>query len=434
MLKPTLSATALLLLAHTALAAGLSPSESRVVAAVDANEPRNEALLEKLVNINSGSFNLAGVQSVARELENELKSLSFAVTWINEDAVKRAPSLLATHRGGRGKRVLLLGHMDTVFEPSSPFQRMTREGDRVAGPGVNDMKGGLVVIIGALRALHQTGALKNADVTVFLTGDEEAAGDPIALSRKDLVAAAKTVDAALSFEGLVIIDGQEYASTARRGSAQWTLRVNGTAAHSGGIFSPATGDGAAFELARILSQFHDSLREPNMTYSVGLMLAGSQIKVSPDGQASVAGKDNIIPPEAYASGDLRVLSPEQLTRVHEKMRAIVAQNLPGTRSSISFEDTYPPMAPTPGNAAILDTLNAVNARLGAQHLNALDPMKRGAGDASFIAPYVDVLDGLGMPGEGSHTASETADLRYLPLQSKRAALLIMALASQRSRR
>ncbi|MBS0611611.1 MAG: M20/M25/M40 family metallo-hydrolase [Proteobacteria bacterium] len=433
MLKTALSAAALFI-AQGTLAAGLSASQSRVAAAVDAGEARNEALLEKLVNINSGSFNPAGVQSVARELESELKSLDFEVTWVNEDAVKRAPSLLATHRGGRGKRVLLLGHMDTVFELSHPFQRMTREGKRVAGPGVNDMKGGLVVIIGALRALHQAGTLKNANVTVFLTGDEEAAGDPITLSRKDLIAAAKTVDAALSFEGLVIVDGQEYASTARRGSAQWILQVKATAAHSGGIFSPGTGDGAGFELARVLSQFHDTLREPNMTYSVGLMLAGAQIQVAPDGQASVAGKDNIIPPEGYASGDLRVLSPEQLERVHGKMRDIVAHSLPGTTSTIAFEDTYPPMAPTPGNAAILDTLNDVNASLGAPHLNALDPMKRGAGDASFIAPYVDVLDGLGMPGEGSHTAAETADLSYLPLQCKRAALLIMALSSQRPRR
>lgn len=432
MLKIALIALALLC-AHGVLAANLSAREARVAAAVDADQGRNVALLEKLVNINSGTFNLAGVSRVAAELETEFKTLGFTTRLVNEDVVNRAPSLLATHRGGRGKHVLLLGHMDTVFEPSSPFQRMTREGDRAAGPGVNDMKGGLVVIMGALRALKQADALAGVNVTVFLTGDEEAAGEPILESRKDLIETAKKADAALSFEGLVIVDGKQYASIARRGSAQWTLEVSATAAHSGGIFSPATGDGAGFELARILSRFHDTLREPNMTYSVGLLLAGSQIKVAEDGQASVFGKDNIVPPQGYARGDLRVLYPEQLERVHGKMRAIAADNLPGTHAKISFEDTYPPMAPTPGNAAILATLNEVNARLGAPHLGALDPMKRGAGDASFIAPFVDVLDGVGMPGEGSHTPSETTDLSFLPLQCKRAALLIMALSQQHPR-
>ncbi len=420
-----------LLLAGTASAESPSRVETRIVAAVQANAIRDVDLLEKLVNINSGSFNLPGVVEVSKVLEAEFRSMGFTVTSVNEDAVKRAPSLLATHKGRHGKRLLLIGHMDTVFEPAHPFQKFTRNGDQAAGPGVNDMKGGLVVIVGALRALHEAGALRDLNVSVFLTGDEEAAGDPVSESRKDLVAAAKVADAALSFEGLVVVDGLDFASTARRGSAQWTLRVEGVASHSGGIFSPAAGDGAAYELARILAQFHDTLREPNMTYSAGLVMAGSQIEVKPNGSASLTGKDNIVPKEGYASGDLRVLTPEQLERVHAKMRAIVAASLPGTKSRIEFEDTYPPMAPTPGNQALLDELNGVNRRLGVAEMQALDPMKRGAGDASFIAPYIDVLDGLGLPGDGAHTADETTDLSRLPLQTKRAALLVLRVGSKK---
>jgi glutamate carboxypeptidase len=413
-------------------AAGLSSTESRVVAAAEAGAPASVALLEKLVNINSGTFNPDGVKKVAQELESELKRMGFEVSWVNQDEVKRAPSLLATHRGKRGgKRVLLIGHMDTVFEPSHPFQAFTRNGNIAAGPGVNDMKGGLVVIVGALSALHQAGALKDANISVFLTGDEEAAGDPVEKARANLVAAAKNADAALSFEGLVEVDGVEYATTARRGAAEWKLHVKATAAHSGGIFNSTTGDGAAYELARILSQFHDTLREPNMTYSAGLVLAGARINVQPNGEASVFGKDNIVPPEGFAKGDLRALTQEQVTRIVEKMRAIVAASLPGTQSTLEFDNTYPPMAPTAGNTALLTALNEVNGRLGVPQMPALDPMKRGAGDASFIAPYIDVLDGLGLPGEGSHTAGETTDLSKLPLQTKRAALLVLQLSKQR---
>ncbi len=416
---------------NTSLAQKLSAPEAATVRAVDEGNAAAQSLLETIVNMNSGTFNIAGVSAVGKVLERELQGLGFKTTSINEEAVKRAPSLLAEHRGRRGgKRVLLIGHMDTVFEPTHPFQRLERNGNIITGPGVNDMKGGLVVMIAGLRALHGAGLLKDANISVFITADEEAAGETIESSRKDLIAAARNADVALSFEGVVVRDGLEYASTARRGSTQWKLHVKAKAAHSGSIFSKDTGDGAAFEMSRVLAQFHDTLREPNMTYSVGLALAGSQIKVQPDGNASVAGKGNIVPGEAMVIGDLRVLTPEQLTRVQEKMKAIATASLPGTQSALEFEQGYPPMAPTPGNIALLTELNGVNQSLGAPALQALDPMLRGAGDASFIAPFIDVLDGVGLAGEGSHTATENADLSRLPLQTKRTALLIHRLTRQ----
>jgi glutamate carboxypeptidase len=413
-------------------AAGQPPSgaERAALRAVDAHNAAAVALLEQIVNINSGTFNTPGVVAVGKVLEQQLQQLGFVVRWINEDAVHRAPSLLAVHAGGRGRRVLLIGHMDTVFEPTDPFQRFVRHGDTAAGPGTTDMKGGLVVMLASLGALESAGLLQGAAVSVFITGDEEAAGEPFATARQDLVAAAKQSDAVLSFEGEVVKDGIEYASVARRGATQWQLRVQGKAAHSGGIFDPETGDGAAFEMSRILAQFHDTLREANMTYSVGLALAGSGIRLQPDGMASASGKSNIVPPEALVIGDLRVLTPQQLQRVEQKMQAITAANLPGTHATLSFDEGYPPMAPTPGNEALLRTLNDASSGAGLGTFQALDPMQRGAGDASFVAPYVAVLDGLGLAGGGAHSADEHADLAYLPRQTKRIALLIARLVRE----
>ncbi len=403
---------------------GLSKPESAIVQSIDNETPAAVALLEKLVNINSGTFNPPGVLQAGKVLEREFQTLGFATRWVAIDAVKRAPQLVAERKGNRGKRVLLIGHMDTVFEPSSPFQKFVRNGDTATGPGTSDMKGGIVVILSALKALKSAGALDGATITVFLTGDEESVGDPWEVSRKEFIQAAKNSDAVLSFEAGVEKKGKDYATTARRGSTRWELRAQAKAGHSGGIFSQSFGDGAAFELSRILTLFHDTLREPNMTYSVGLVVAGSNIKVEPSGEASVSGKENIVPGEALAIGDLRALSPEQLARIKGKMQSIVAQSLPHTKSEIAFRDKMPPMAPTAGNIALLAKLNEANRALGLPDMEALDPMQRGAGDASFVAPYVDVLDGLGAYGSGGHAPGESVDLARLPLQSKRAALLI----------
>jgi len=109
------------------------------------------------------------------------------------------------------------------------------------------------------------------------------------------------------------------------------------------------------------------------------------------------------------------------------MQAIVAQSLPGTKSELNFRDKMPPRAPTPGNLALLTKLNEANRALGLPDMEALDPMQRGAGDASFVAPFTNVLDGLGAYGNGTHAPGESVDVARLPLQSKRAALLIYRL-------
>jgi glutamate carboxypeptidase len=401
-----------------------------MIRAIDDQAPAANALLEELVNINSGTFNPAGVTQVAKMMEAELRALGFETRLLPMDSVKRAPSLVAEHKGNRGKRILINGHMDTVFETSSPFQKFVRDGDRATGPGTADMKSGLVIILSALKALQHVGALDNATITVFLTGDEENPGTPWTISRQEFIEAAKRSDAFLCFETGAQQDGKDFATTGRRGLSIWEVRVEARTGHSAGIFSEQMGHGAAFELSRILSQFHDTLREANMTYSVGLVLSGENIKMDPGGAASVEGKANIVPAEARAVGEVRALTMEQLAHVKEKMRAIVDKSLPGTKAEIDFSSELLPMPPTPGNAALLAKLNEVNRAMGLPPMEALDPMLRGAGDAGFVAPYVDSLDGLGGVGRGAHAPGESVNLARQALQSKRAALLIYRLIQE----
>jgi glutamate carboxypeptidase len=432
-----LAALAAVALASPALGAPKDAAERRMVATVEADHARNLKLLEELVRVNSGTMNLAGVEQVGRMLRPEFEQLGFDVRWVPMAKVGRAGHLIATHRGnGKGKRILLIGHLDTVFEPDSPFQGWKRDGDIVEGPGVGDMKGGDVVIVAALRAMHAAGTLKTADITVVLTGDEEKPGAPLAEARADLIAAGRNSDVALDFEGLSQVGGKDVGSIARRSSTSWTIRAKAKSGHSSAVCKPSAGCGAIYELARIVDEFRRELPEPNLTYNVGMILGGSQAELNAGdtgGQAS--GKPNVIAAEAVARGDIRTLSNEQEQRVRVRMQAIVARHLDKTEAEIEFaDDGYPPMAPTAGNRALLAKLNEVNAALGLPEMPAGDPANRGAGDISFVA-FTDGLVGLGMAGEGSHAPGETADLKSLDIQAKRAALLITRLSKEpRSRR
>lgn len=405
-----------------------TPAARAIATAVEAEAPAAVALLERLVEQNSGTFNRKGVEAVGKLLEAEFQALGFRTRWVSMDAVGRAPHLVAERDGRRGQRVLLIGHMDTVFEPFHPFRNYTRHDNIAVGPGINDMKGGLVVMLSALKALRQAKALDGARLAVFITADEEMPGVPVADARREMIEVAKRSDAALCFEGGIRRDGVDYASTARRGFTGWRVVSEGRPGHSGGIFSEKQGDGAAFELARVLARFHDELREPNMTYNVGLMLGGANIRIEEAGIGSVAGKSNIVPAEAQALGDLRALTPAQVERIKERMQQIVGASLPGTRSEIRFESgEYPPMEPTPRNAGLLAKYSAASVAMGLPEVLTLDPMQRGAGDSAFVSPQVATITGLGAIGQGAHAPGESVDLTLLPLQAKRAAMLIYAL-------
>jgi glutamate carboxypeptidase len=416
-----------------AAAPALTRGEQRIVTAAAAEDERAIALLEKLVNINSGTMNLAGVEQVGQVMAAELQPLGFAVRWHGMSAVGRAGHLIAEHPGsGRGERLLLIGHLDTVFEKDSPFQHYQRHGNTAEGPGVNDMKGGLAVMVGALRALKAAGALQSVNVRIVLDGDEENAGNPLSVSRADLIEEAKHADVALEFEALASEDGHDMGSVSRRGAVDWTLRTTAASGHSSEVFSDAAGFGASYELTRILDAFRRELREPNATYNVGLVLSGSSATLNGESTGGTAsGKPNVIAAQGMARGDLRTLSNEQTARLEARMRAIVADHLHGTDAEIQFDEGYPAMAPTPGNRALLARLNEINAALGLEQMAELDPLKRGAGDISFVADKLDGLVGFGVVGQGSHAPGETADLSSIDRQIKRTALLMARLALAR---
>ena len=408
----------------------LNPEERRIVAYADAHAEDAIGLLERAVNVNSGTMNPEGVRAVGRIFRAELDGIGFRTRWVDPaPGMERAGHLFAEHPGTRGRRVLLIGHLDTVFERDHPFQRFARSGTTATGPGVNDMKGGDVVIVYALKALHAAGVLDGAGVIVAMTGDEENAGRPLEVARRDLVEAARRSDVALEFETGSRDERGDYAVIARRGTSSWTLRVHARPGHASGIFQPASGSGAIFEAARILNAFHQGLRgEPNLTFNPGMIVGGSDVRLEHEGtRGTASGKDNVIADTAVVTGDLRTLSPEQLNGVRERMKAIVARSHPHATAEITFAEGYPGMPPTRGNQALLDLLNGVNRGLGLAPQLAFDPGRRGAADVSFVAPYVDALAGLGTHGTGSHSDRENVDLATLPTQIKRAALLIYRL-------
>jgi glutamate carboxypeptidase len=416
--------------ASVAAAAGLSQAERKVVRVAKAETPRAIELLETLVNINSGTLNAEGVKRVADVMRSQLEPLGFEVRWVPMKEVGRSGHLVAEHAGsGNGKRMLLIGHMDTVFEPSSPFQKFVRHGDTAEGPGVNDMKDGLVIMVSALRAMKTAGTLAPARIIIVLSGDEEWPGDPAEVSRRDMREAGARSDVALEFEGLAQVDGRDMGTIARRGFTSWRVVASARSGHSSGVFSESAGFGAGYELARILDEFRREAREPNATFSVGLITGGATAELAKGGDsASATGKANIIPATAIASGDLRTLSNEQTARVEQKMREIVSRHLPGTGAEISFESEYPAMAPTEGNRAVLALLNEVNRDLGLPKMEELDPLRRGAGDIAFVADQVDALVGFGGTGKGSHAPGETVNLTSFDRQIQRAALLMGRLA------
>ncbi len=399
----------------------LTAEEQRLIAAVDAGKDDFGTALGQAVQIDSATENLAGVRQLGELFAQQLTELGFESRFVPLPAsTGRAGHLVAEHRGTKGQRVLLIGHLDTVY----PGANFTRVGDEVAGAGVADMKGGDIVIIHALRALHRAGLLADTQITVVMDGDEEAVGNPSELCRRELLNAAKHSDLALAFESAIGNTG----TVARRGYAGWTLEVQGATGHSGGIFSAAVGSGSVFETARILQGFYEQLRQlDGVTINPALIAGGAEAELTRTG-GTVAGKANIIAQRTLVRGDLRCLSAAQFAEARARMQAVVAKSLPRTSAVLTFlDDMYPPMDATPQNYALLAQLDQASRDLGYAEITAFDPRGRGAGDIAFVSPPLPGLDGLGLGGAGEHTTHETASIARAPELVKRSALLIYRL-------
>src|SRR5512139_330667 len=418
---PQLAALLATLSAPVPALAAPSAAERQIVAAVDSRTDAAIALLAETVNVPSATENLAGVRAVADIYAREFRALGFETQWVALPAeMRRAGHFVATHRGsGKGPRLLLIGHLDTVLQGES----FRREGPRAYGTGTSDMKGGNLVALEALRALATSGQLQRMHVTVIFTGDEEDTGTPQSVTRKALLDAAADADIALAFEG----GAPGKAVIGRRGIGSWRLHVTGIQGHSSGVFGEERGYGAIYEAARILDQFRTQLREPNLTYNASVIVGGTNVSYDPAGKSGTAlGKTNVIPREVRVEGDIRYLGAAQFEATRQKMLAIVAANLPRTQAEITVENEFPSMAPNPGSERILGVLDAVSRDLGAGPIVAQPPMERGAGDIAFVCSdgRLACLDGLGADGDNDHAPGEYLNLDSLPLQTKRAALLM----------
>lgn len=405
--------------------------EKTIISAVDNHSQRAIDLLKESVNINSGTMNFEGVKQVGRLFQNELDKLGFQTELTNGSAYGRAGHLIAKKTGKKGPKFLLIGHLDTVFELDSPFQNYNMINDSIIkGPGVADMKGGDIIIILAMKALKEAGLLDDMSIEIVMTGDEEKSGNPIALSKKDLIEAAKRADIALGFE-----NGDNNPKTivvARRGSLDWQLKVRGNPAHSSQIFTTEVGAGAIYETSRILNSFYVQLsKEKDLTFNPGFVIGGTSLTPESDGTGGLAlGKTNVVSQEVLVRGDLRAVSLEQLVKAKTTMEEIVSENYPKTEAELSFgEGGYPPLSLTEGNTTLLNYYSTVSEDLGFGSVTAVNPRNAGAADISFTSEYVDMaIDGLGLTGGGGdHTINETGNLNTVATQAKITAVLIYRL-------
>lgn len=385
------------------------------------------ALLERLVNINSGTLNIEGVLKVGKVLEQAFQAASFSTRWIELPVdMQRAGTLVAERKGSSGKKLLLIGHLDTVFPKDSPFQKFERDGKFATGPGIIDNKGGVVVMLYALMALQSVGALENADITVVLTGDEENNGKPAAVSRQHLIEMAKKSDVVIDFEPTV----SRNASVGRRGTSHWLIEATGREGHSSIIFSDEVGAGATFELARILDELRKSMNyAKGVTINPATVVAGVQARFDKNtGTGSVFGRTNLMAKTAIASGDIRYLSEEQGQLTAKRMNEIVKTSLPGTQATLQLEQVLPPMPATQGSLDLFAKYNAINQRLGYGEMMLLPAELRGGGDISYVAAHISTaLVGIGASGQGEHSPQERLDVESLFTRSQLAALLILEL-------
>jgi len=404
--------------------------EKAIAAWIDAHNGEALSLLERAVNINSGTDNLAGVRQVGALFKAEFDALGFKTAWVDGAEFGRAGHLVATHASS-GPKILLIGHLDTVFPADSPFQKFERlDANTAKGPGIIDMKGGDVIIVQALKALNTAGVLASMNIVVVMTGDEEDTGRPLTRARAALSEAATGASVALGFE-----DGDgnpSHAVVARRGTTGWILTTTGTPAHSSQIFQQEVGAGAVFEAARILDAFRTKLAgQAHLTFNPGVLLGGTSVDFNKtQARGTAFGKTNVVAEHVTVAGDLRALTPDQFAQAKKTMEAIVADSLPRTKATIVFDEGYPPLAPAPGNTELLALYDTVSRGLGLGAVEAVSPDKAGAADVSFVADKIPmIIDAIGLKGHDDHTPGETADLSTLPVQTKRAAVTLVRLAT-----
>jgi len=400
----------------------LSADELELTAWLDAQEDEMLELLEQLTNINSGSLNKDGVDTIARLFSRELRELGFSTQSLPGDVIEM-PSCpgseyvvdLADHvlaqKAGTGTRLLLMGHMDTVFPPDSPFQNFRREGDTMYGPGVSDMKGGLVIMLYALKALAAAGELDSKAISVFLNSDEEMGS---LSSRKYVEQQAVLHDYGLVYES----SGNNNLTRQRKGLGQARFVVHGVASHAGGAHE--RGRSAIKELAyKIVEIEKITDYESGVTVNVGVISGGEA--------------RNTIAPCAEALVDLRYPEPQQGLDAIDEFESIFGSVLSypvdsGELSTESWTNLHrPPKIPTAESDYLLNKTIAIGRLLG-QELGVTD--SGGGTDGSLSqAVGLPTLDSLGSDGTNAHSNLEQGRVSSLVERAKLSAVLIRRLTA-----
>jgi glutamate carboxypeptidase len=366
------------------------PLQTRLTEAVEARLPRYLAELEALVNIDCGSYTPAGVNQVADAVAASLAELGASVERIAHQPSAGDPQLgdlVVGHLPGDGPRLLLIGHMDTVFDPGTAAERpFMVSGDRATGPGTSDMKGGLLAGLHALAALQAAGT--RPAVTFVANPDEEIGS---IFSTPHIRRLAGDHDAALVLESARATG--EIVS-ARKGIADLEVTFSGRAAHAG--VEPEKGRSAILAAARQVVAIHAlNGRWPSVTLNAGVIAGGT--------------RPNVVPAGCQLQLDLRAATRTEFEAAMAEVERLVAEPSPeGVSAELRRMALHPVMERTPATARLAELAIAIAANLG---FALRDTSTGGASDANTTSNAgLPSLDGLGPIGGDDHSADEWLDL------------------------
>lgn len=381
---------AALLAAITMPAAAKAPArDAKIWAAAERLRPEQLQTLEQAVNVDSGTGDVAGGRKVASLLVPRLRALGMDVQTVAAEAPDLPENIVATLKGtGRG-RILMIGHIDTVFGPGTVAQRpFSIEGGHATGPGVSDEKGGVIEGLYALQILHDLAFSDFGRITFLMETSEERGSPGTQALIKRLLADA---DAELNLEPG---DPPDVLTVWRKGSTTFHIEVKGRAAHAG--VAPQDGRNAAVELIHQV-QADDTFPKSGegITANLTLMNAGS--------------RENIIPDNASAAINVRVRDKADFDRVEQAYRAnAMNTQVPDTSVSVSRTPAFPPLASNPGTDALAARAETIYAGIGRK----IGRGGNGGASESALAyeAGVPALDGLGPVGGGFHSDKEYLDL------------------------
>ena len=361
--------------------------------------PENLRFLQRMVSMESPSFDKPLVDKFVRFVGSRFQEMGGEIEYVATE--RFGDQMLARFSGKSSDRILLLGHSDTVWPAGEIEKRPFEIGDgRIFGPGVFDMKAGILLMWMAVGALlRMRGALERS-VTVLLTSDEEVGSNSSrALTESEAARCRAVFVLEPSLPGGVL-------KTARKGVGQFTLKAVGRAAHAG--IDPLKGVNAIEEISRQILKLHrltDVVQ--GTTVSVGVVQGGT--------------RSNVVPAEAAAEIDVRITSIGEAERVTRAIKAL-APELPGARLEVSGSINRPPMERTSDTVRLFEIACRIAAQIG---IDLKEGSTGGASDGNLTSALgIPTLDGLGAVGDGAHAVDEWVDVESLPARAALVAGLI----------